>query len=204
MQTAVALGRSEPDRIAHIRDSYAAFDATRGARSAGLLRRQLFGYHDLLVHIRDFDGEAPGPDLESPLDTEFPRDAEASLFYQWDGRPAEAGEVLHSTVIVNRMDPAVIPEVSALFAELDATDFPHRMGTRRRLLFSLDGVYFHLQDFAETDGYRLIDRAWKEADPRFIKICRELEPLVSVYDPATWRSTADQVATRLYRWETPA
>nr|WP_026328127.1 TcmI family type II polyketide cyclase [Streptomyces sulphureus] len=111
---------------------------------------------------------------------------------------------MHSTVIVNRMDPAVIPKVSALFAELDATDFPHHMGTRRRQLFSLDGVYFHLQDFTTSDGYALIDQAWKEADPRFIKICRELEPLVKVYDPTSWRSTADQVATRVYRWEAPA
>ena len=188
-----------------------------------MLRRQLFSYSDLLVHVQDFEGESfevvrekmeadPAAVLLAGDLTEcvepFGDDAQksllgaaASLFYRWDGKPVGVGETLHSTVIVNRMDPAVIPEVSRLFADLDATDFPHHMGTRRRQLFSLDGVYFHLQDFTTVDGHSLIDGAWKEADPRFIKICRELDPLVKVYDPATWRSTADQIATRFYHWE---
>ncbi|WP_210589427.1 TcmI family type II polyketide cyclase [Streptomyces sp. GESEQ-35] len=197
MQTVVSLCRAEPDAITRICDSFAEFDDTGEARAAGFLRRQLFSYHDLLVQVTDAD-EVTIPGLGAPFD------ATATRFYRWDGKPADPGQPLHSTVIVNRMDPTVIPEVSALFAELDATDFPHHMGTRRRQLFSLDGVYFHLQDFTTSDGYALIDHAWKEADPRFIKICRELEPLVKVYDPASWRSTADQVATRVYRWEVPA
>ncbi|WP_158678600.1 TcmI family type II polyketide cyclase [Streptomyces sulphureus] len=200
MQTAIWMCRTEPDTITQTRDSFAEFDATGEAKAAGLLRRQLFSYHDLLIQASDVT-DADDVTVPAPRDS---LEAEATLFYRWDGEPTAPGQPLHSTVIVNRMDPAVIPKVSALFAELDATDFPHHMGTRRRQLFSLDGVYFHLQDFTTSDGYALIDQAWKEADPRFIKICRELEPLVKVYDPTSWRSTADQVATRVYRWEAPA
>ncbi|GAA1151628.1 hypothetical protein F4556_003997 [Kitasatospora gansuensis] len=226
MRTTVTLTRTAPESEQDITGAFARFDASPAPASLGTLRRQLFGYHDLLVHIQDFASEQPAvPGIELKADPDFgrltedlapllsayeegaelaPLDAMATRFYAWQGKPVAAGEVLHSTVIVNRMDPVVIPEVSRLFAELDATDFPHHMGTRRRQLFNLGGVYFHIQDFVLADGYALIDQAWKEADPRFIKICRELEPLVKVYDPATWRSTADQVGTRFYRWEASA
>ncbi|WBO69777.1 TcmI family type II polyketide cyclase (plasmid) [Streptomyces camelliae] len=111
---------------------------------------------------------------------------------------------MHSTVIVNRVADEVIPEVTRLFGELDATDFPYRMGTRRRQLFSYHGVYFHIQDFLSENGTAVIDQAWKEADPRFVKICADLDPLVKKYAPERWRSTADQIATRFYLWEASA
>ncbi|WTS84450.1 TcmI family type II polyketide cyclase [Streptomyces sp. NBC_00487] len=108
---------------------------------------------------------------------------------------------MHSTVIVNRVADEVIPEVARLFGELDATDFPYRMGTRRRQLFAYQGVYFHIQDFPSENGTAVIDQAWKEADPRFVKICADLDPLVKKYAPERWRSTADQIAARFYHWE---
>ncbi|MER5943381.1 MULTISPECIES: TcmI family type II polyketide cyclase [unclassified Streptomyces] len=109
---------------------------------------------------------------------------------------------MHSTLIVARMDPDSSIDVGKLFAEFDAGDMPHRMGTRRRQLFSYRGLYFHLQDFDSDNGGELIEQA--KADPRFIRISDDLKPFIEAYDPATWRSPADAMATRFYQWEASA
>jgi len=44
-------------------------------------------------------------------------------------------ENAHCAVIVNTQHYEHIPEVKRLFAELNATDFPHKMGTLRRQMF---------------------------------------------------------------------
>ncbi|MFD9410011.1 TcmI family type II polyketide cyclase [Streptomyces sp. NPDC059989] len=106
---------------------------------------------------------------------------------------------MHSTLIVARMDLAAGADVAKLFAEFDGTEMPHLMGTRRRQLFSYRGLYFHLQDFDEDNGGALIERA--KTDPRFIRISEDLKPFIEAYDPATWRSPADAMATRFYDWE---
>lgn len=109
---------------------------------------------------------------------------------------------MHSTLIVARLEPGASTDVARLFADFDATDMPHRMGTRRRQLFSYRGLYFHLQDFDEDNGGELIEAA--RTDPRFIGISNDLKPFIEAYDPATWRSPADAVATRFYSWEASA
>jgi cyclase len=106
---------------------------------------------------------------------------------------------MHSTLIVARMQPRSSAEVAQLFSEFDQTDMPHRMGTRRRELFSYQGLYFHLQDFDGKYGDERIRQA--RTDPRFIRISDDLKPYVEAYDPATWRSPADAMATRFYHWE---
>ncbi|MEU6148302.1 TcmI family type II polyketide cyclase [Streptomyces sp. NPDC047081] len=106
---------------------------------------------------------------------------------------------MHSTLIVARMEPGGGPEVAKLFGAFDETEMPHLMGTRRRQLFSYRGLYFHLQDFDEDNGGRLIEEA--KADPRFVRISEDLKPFIEAYDPATWRSPADAMATRFYHWE---
>ncbi|KAA6211283.1 TcmI family type II polyketide cyclase [Streptomyces filamentosus] len=105
---------------------------------------------------------------------------------------------MHSTLIVARMDLASTAEVSQLFAEFDATDMPHRMGTRRRQLFAYRGLYFHLQDFDVENGGELIEEA--KTDPSFVKVSDDLKPFITAYDPKTWRSPADAMATRFYDW----
>ncbi|GAA1015428.1 polyketide synthase [Streptomyces sp. F-3] len=109
---------------------------------------------------------------------------------------------MHSTLIVARMDPGSSGDVAKLFAEFDAGDMPHRMGTRRRQLFSYRGLYFHLQDFDSDNGGELIEQA--KNDPRFIQISNDLKPFIQAYDPATWRSPADAMAVRFYHWEASA
>ncbi|GHF78717.1 TcmI family type II polyketide cyclase [Streptomyces filamentosus] len=105
---------------------------------------------------------------------------------------------MHSTLIVARMDLASTAEVGQLFAEFDATDMPHRMGTRRRQLFAYRGLYFHLQDFDVENGGELIEEA--KTDPSFVKVSDDLKPFITAYDPKTWRSPADAMATRFYDW----
>jgi cyclase len=106
---------------------------------------------------------------------------------------------MQSTLIVGRMQPRWSTEVAQIFSAFDQTDMPHRMGTRRRELFSYQGLYFHLQDFdGEHGGERILQA---RTDPRFIRISDDLKAYIEAYDPATWRSPADAMATRFYRWE---
>lgn len=109
---------------------------------------------------------------------------------------------MHSTLIVARMDLESSGEVAKLFNDFDASEMPHRMGTRRRQLFAYRGLYFHLQDFDADNGGELIEEA--KIDPRFIKISQDLRPYIEAYDPKTWRSPKDAMATRFYNWEASA
>lgn len=106
---------------------------------------------------------------------------------------------MHSTLIVARMDPESHGQVADLFSDFDATSMPRLMGTQRRQLFHYRGLYFHLQDFNEDNGGELIEHA--KTDPRFIQISDDLKQFIQAYDPATWRSPADAMATRFYQWE---
>ncbi|AJE43680.1 TcmI family type II polyketide cyclase [Streptomyces nodosus] len=105
---------------------------------------------------------------------------------------------MHSTLIVARMEPHSADDVARLFGGFDATDMPHRMGTRRRQLFTYRGLYFHLQDFDSEDGGERIEAT--KTDPRFVGISEDLKPFITAYDPATWRSPADAMARRFYHW----
>jgi len=109
---------------------------------------------------------------------------------------------MHSVLIVARMEPASSNAVRQLFTDFDRTDMPVRMGTRRRQLFSYHGLYFHLQDFDADNGGELVKKA--KEDPRFVQISEDLRPFIGAYDPVTWRSPADAMATRFYTWDTSA
>jgi cyclase len=106
---------------------------------------------------------------------------------------------MHSNLIVARIALDSSAEVARLFGEFDATEMPHRMGTRRRELFFYKGLYFHQQAFDGENGGELIEEA--KSDPRFVQISADLKPFIEAYDPATWRSPADAMATRFYHWE---
>jgi cyclase len=109
---------------------------------------------------------------------------------------------MYSTLIVARMDDVSRSAVAKLFAGFDATDMPRIMGTRSRQLFTYRGLYFHLQTFDTDDGAAHIERA--RTDPRFVRISNDLKPFVAAYDPSTWRSPADAMASRFYHWECTA
>lgn len=106
---------------------------------------------------------------------------------------------MHRVLIVARMDPRSSEEVARLFRAFDSTDMPGRMGTRARYLFSYQGLYFHLQEFDSDDGGSRIELA--KTDPKFVQISEDLKPFIQAYDPETWRSPSDAMATCFYRWE---
>ena len=107
---------------------------------------------------------------------------------------------MHSTLIVARMDPESSPGVARLFEEFDRSELPHLMGTRRRELFHYRGLYFHLQDFDDERGGEVIEAT--RSHPRFVQISDDLKQFITAYDPETWRSPTDAMATRFYHWHT--
>lgn len=109
---------------------------------------------------------------------------------------------MYSTLIVARMNDASCSAVAKLFADFDATEMPKIMGTRNRQLFTYHGLYFHVQTFDSNNGSEQIERA--RTDPRFVRISNDLKPFIEAYDPATWRSPADAMASRFYHWEASA
>lgn len=106
---------------------------------------------------------------------------------------------MHSTLIVARMNLDSHTSVADLFAQFDASEMPGLMGTRRRELFHYRGLYFHLQDFDGERGGESIQQT--RAHPKFVQISHDLKPFIEAYDPATWRSPKDAMATRFYHWE---
>lgn len=105
---------------------------------------------------------------------------------------------MHSTLIVARMASGSGDEVARIFGEFDRTEMPDLMGTRRRQLFSYQGLYFHLQDF-DSDGGQAIEQA--RSHPLFIEISDTLKAHIGPYDPKIWRSPSDAMANRFYQWE---
>ena len=106
---------------------------------------------------------------------------------------------MFSTLIVARMHPDSSADVARIFGQFDTTHMPERMGTRRRELFSYRGLYLHLQDFDGEAGGDVIEEA--KTDPLFVQVSADLKPYIEAYDPATWRSPADAMATRFYHWD---
>lgn len=104
---------------------------------------------------------------------------------------------MYSTLIVARMEPHSSGEVARIFDQFDRTEMPQIMGTRRRQLFLYQGLYFHLQDFG-SDGGEAIEQA--RSHPLFIDVSAVLKSHIAPYDPGTWRSPADAMATRFYHW----
>ncbi|MGH3720755.1 MAG: TcmI family type II polyketide cyclase [Pseudonocardiaceae bacterium] len=100
-----------------------------------------------------------------------------------------------------RMEPDSSGEVARIFDRFDRTEMPNIMGTRRRQLFLYRGLYFHFQDFG-SDGGEAIERV--RSHPLFVDVCAALKPHVTPYDPETWRSPADAMATRFYDWNSSA
>ncbi|WP_028476868.1 TcmI family type II polyketide cyclase [Nocardia sp. CNY236] len=105
---------------------------------------------------------------------------------------------MHSTLIVARMNPASSTSVAKIFEEFDKSEMPGLMGTVTRQLFHYRGLYFHLQEFESADRASSIEKM--KSHPSFVRISSDLEPFISAYDPDTWRSPSDAMATRFYHW----
>lgn len=105
---------------------------------------------------------------------------------------------MHSTLIVARMRPEDADDVTRVFRAFDETEMPALMGTRRRQLFHYRGLYFHLQDFDADEGEVAVETA--KTHPLFVQISDDLKAYIEAYDPLTWRSPKDAMATRFYDW----
>jgi hypothetical protein len=183
-----------PDRL----EELLAKREARATWQPGAGRVELFRYRDLAIRI------ASGAAVRS-------RRSETALAGRLGARlerpqpfysrqlvsgppPAEA----FSAIVVNRMQPRHSDRVAELFASLDATDFPSTMGTRARRLYSVaPDIYLHVQEFEQVDGLAVIDEAWRDSDPRFLRICADLTPLVPPYDD-TCTTHEDHVARRFH------
>jgi hypothetical protein len=104
------------------------------------------------------------------------------------------------SLIVARLNPGGAAEIARLFAESDATTLPLDLGVQRRSLFRYADLYLHFVEFAgDRDG--ALRRAAGRAD--FTELSARLARHVTAYDPATWRSPADAMATEFYTWTPP-
>jgi cyclase len=105
---------------------------------------------------------------------------------------------VYSTLIVARMEPHDSGAVARLFGDFDASEMPDLMGTRRRQLFHYRGLYFHQQDFDDDHGGEAIEAT--KSHPSFVRISADLKEFITAYDPQTWKSPKDAMATRFYHW----
>jgi hypothetical protein len=104
------------------------------------------------------------------------------------------------SLIVARMNPGGAAEIARLFAASDATQLPLALGVRRRRLFSYADLYLHYVEFT-GDRREALQRAAQRPD--FKELSAQLAEHVAAYDPATWRSPADAMATEFYSWTPP-
>jgi cyclase len=102
------------------------------------------------------------------------------------------------TLIVARMAPADHEAVAGIFAASDDTELPRKVGVRSRTLFRFHDLYMHLVEADRPVGPAVAEL---REDPLFRKIDAELSQYIRAYDPGTWRSPADAMATAFYHRE---
>ncbi|TMR09797.1 TcmI family type II polyketide cyclase [Nonomuraea turkmeniaca] len=102
------------------------------------------------------------------------------------------------SLIVARLEPGAAADVARLFGASDATPLPLELGVVRRHLFQYHDLYFHYVEF-DGDARAQVGRARDRAD--FQRLSADLDRYVKPFDPATWRSPADAMASEFYGWE---
>lgn len=105
---------------------------------------------------------------------------------------------MHRALIVARMKPGSARGIADLFAASDKGELPRLIGVRGRSLFQFGDVYLHLIESDRPPGPAVAEYA---SHPEFKDISERLSVHVEAYDPATWRSPKDAMATEFYRWE---
>ncbi|WFE97807.1 TcmI family type II polyketide cyclase [Micromonospora sp. WMMD987] len=214
----VIVCRMVPGSEQTVADVFGYYDRTTRPQDLGVVGRTLLSFHGLYIHLieRDADPKVTGqtrglPAFQQiaeqiapyvtpyPKDWRNPSDSVAKEFYRWTPAepPAGTGEPSR-TVIVARIKPGAEPTVAQIFTESDAGPLPAMMGVTGRWLYSIDDVYLHVLERVgeEFDGAV----AERHDQPAFAKIMDDLSPYISPYDPDTWGSPVDAVATEFYRW----
>lgn len=101
------------------------------------------------------------------------------------------------TLIVSRMRPGSADRVAELFAQSDAGALPRVLGVRSRHLYRYHDLYFH---YVEFDGDHRAALRVATGRPDFENLCTALRAHIDPYDPATWKSPEDALATEFYTW----
>jgi hypothetical protein len=99
-------------------------------------------------------------------------------------------------MIVAKMIPDHVDDVTEIFSRYDATSMPHEIGVTSRSLYRFHGLYFHLIDF-ERPAMEAMQTA--QQLPSFRAVSDELKPYIQAYDP-NWASPRDAMAQRFYHW----
>ncbi|MBT2364007.1 MULTISPECIES: TcmI family type II polyketide cyclase [unclassified Streptomyces] len=105
---------------------------------------------------------------------------------------------MHQALIVARMAPGSAPDIAEVFAASDSGELPHLVGVRRRSLFQFGDVYLHLIEADRPPGPAIAKVTEHAA---FRDVSDRLAAFVSPYDPQTWRSPKDAMATQFYTWQ---
>jgi hypothetical protein len=100
-------------------------------------------------------------------------------------------------LIVARLAAGGAPAVARLFGESDRGSLARDLGVTRRQLFCYHDLYFHYAEFAGDAGTAMA--AARERD-EFRRLSADLNDYVRPFDPDTWRSPADAMASTFYTW----
>lgn len=225
----VIVCRMVPGSEQTVADVFGYYDRTTRPQDLGVVGRTLLSFHGLYIHLieRNADPKVTGqtrglPAFQQiaekigpyvtpyPRDWQNPSDSVAKEFYSWTPAeppagagdlpaepPAGAGEPSR-TVIVARIKPGAEPTVAQIFAESDAGPLPTLMGVTGRWLYSIDDVYLHVLERVGEEFDGVVEE--QHDQPAFSKIMDDLSPYISPFDPDTWGSPVDAVATEFYRW----
>lgn len=214
----VIVARIVPGSEAKVADVFRYYDETTRPQDFDVIGRSLLSLDDLYIHIieRRVDPKVSGKtrghpafkevsEAIAPYVTPYPKnwkvpsDSVAKEFYRWVPEPRPESASTNQIVIVARIKPNAEADVARIFAESDEQgDLPAKMGVTGRWLYSIDDIYLHLLErtdpaFNETvrENHHL---------HAFAQIMEDLRPYISAYNPDTWRSPEDAVATEFYRW----
>lgn len=103
------------------------------------------------------------------------------------------------TLIVARLKPeGQASEVAGLFAASDTTELPRVLGVTRRTLFLYRDLYFH---YVEFDGNSVDAMVIARSRADFRQLSIDLDAHIAPFDPSTWHSPADAMASEFYSWE---
>ncbi|WP_053700559.1 TcmI family type II polyketide cyclase [Streptomyces sp. NRRL F-5755] len=179
MRSMVTVSKMDLHHSWKVTQLFHEFDSTEIPGLIGLRRRQLFIHQNIQIHLYDFAEKSDQIALEkvksdprmarlsvdlqpfvTPYEPETwnsPADSAASCFYCWEGEPTEELGSTGTTVTLARIAPEVIPDITKIVGEFDATT--QSAWIRRRQLFAFKDLCIQVQDHAGSHGADIARKA---------------------------------------------